>query len=235
MAHKYKTVVARVVEMIVTLESHDALPSERELMGIFGVSRMTVRTAIRKLIDEGRVYSVHGSGTYVGSADVFSKTPKLTSFTEDMINRGLAPSSRVLGVSRIAADKDMANRLGLLAGEECTHLRRLRLADNHPMAIEDIYIPRSIFDLGSLDLGASLYAQLASAGHEIYRAEQEISSTLLDIDDSRLLEVTEQSPALCVERVTSSTRGQQIEFARTLYRADLYTFQVAVTKDMSGR
>jgi GntR family transcriptional regulator len=232
MAHKYEIVAAGVRGIISqSLAPHDALPSERELMAMYGVSRMTVRAAIARLVDEGRVYNVHGSGTYVGSIDLFAKTPKLTSFTEDMTSRGYVPSSRVLALSRMEADQDVAMRLGIPVATECTYLRRLRLADNNPMAIEDVYLPRAVLDIEHLHLDQSLYAQLARSGHEVYRAEQEIQAITLNKEDSRLLAVPVGSAALRVERVSSSRRGQLIEFARTIYRADRYNFHIAVTRD----
>jgi GntR family transcriptional regulator len=232
MAHKYETVAAGIRDIISqSLAPHDALPSERDLMARYDVSRMTVRAAIAKLVDEGRVYNVHGSGTYVGSIDLFSKTPKLTSFTEDMTSRGYVASSRPLALARIDADADIAARLGVPVDTECTHLRRLRLADNNPMAIEDVYLPRTVMEIEQLHLDQSLYVQLAEAGHEVHRAEQEIQAIMLSEEDSRLLGVPNGSAALSVERVSTSRRGQVIEFARTIYRSDRYSFHIAVTRD----
>ncbi|AMB58001.1 GntR family transcriptional regulator [Microterricola viridarii] len=232
MAHKYETVASGIREIIdASLVAHDALPSERELMSRYSVSRMTVRAAIAKLADEGLVYNVHGSGTYVGSKDLFLKTPKLTSFTEDMTSRGYVASSRPLALSRIDADEEIARHLGVPVDTECTHLRRLRLADNNPMAIEDVYLPRTVLEIEHLHLDQSLYEQLTEAGHEVYRAEQEIQAITLSEEDSRILGVPSGSAALSVERVSSSRRGQLIEFARTIYRADRYSFHIAVTRD----
>jgi GntR family transcriptional regulator len=232
MAHKYEQVAASIRESIArSLAPHDALASERELMAIHGVSRMTVRKAISVLVDEGRVYNVHGSGTYVGSADIFSKTPKLTSFTEDMISRGSVPSSRVLEVARIAAPDAVAAALNLKPSDAVTQIRRLRLADDTPIALEEVFLPTTVLETESLNLGASLYEQLRLAGHEVYRAEQEIKAITLSKEDSLLLEVAVGSAALSVTRVSSSRRGHLIEFARTTYRADRYTFQLAVTRD----
>ncbi|RWZ52823.1 GntR family transcriptional regulator [Labedella phragmitis] len=232
MAHKYEQVAASIRESIArSLAPHDALASERELMAIHGVSRMTVRKAISVLVDEGRVYNVHGSGTYVGSADIFSKTPKLTSFTEDMISRGSVPSSRVLEVARIAAPDAVATALNLTPSDAVTQIRRLRLADDTPIALEEVFLPTTVLETESLNLGASLYEQLRLAGHEVYRAEQEIKAITLTREDSLLLEVAVGSAALSVTRVSSSRRGHLIEFARTTYRADRYTFQLAVTRD----
>lgn len=232
MAHKYETVADGIRASIAdSMAPHDALPSERDLMAVYGVSRMTVRQAISRLVEEGRVYNVHGSGTYVGSADIFSKTPKLTSFTEDMISRGYSPSSRVLELARAKTPEDVARALGITVESETTHIRRLRLADGNPIAIEDVYLPGDVLDIESFDFSSSLYEQLRASGHEVYRAEQEIKAITLGEEDSRLLDVPPGSAALAVSRVSSSRRGQLIEYARTTYRGDRYSFQLAVTRD----
>ncbi len=230
--YKYEKVAVAIRDFIgSSLSPFDALPSERELMAQYGVSRMTVRQAIAILADEGLVYNVHGSGTYVGSSDLVYKTPKLTSFTEDMANRGFTASSRILALSRDQADEGIARSLGIPSGSECTHIRRLRLADNKPMAIEDVYLPRTVLDIEQFQLGESLYQQLSAGGHDIVRADQEIKAVTLDADSARLLDVAPNAAALLVTRVGSSRKGHLIEFARTIYLSDRYTFQRADTRE----
>jgi len=236
MAHKYEAVAQSIRSTIASsLRPHDALPSERDLMEMHNVSRQTVRAAIARLIDEGLVYNIHGSGTYVGSREIFSKAPKLTSFTEDMASRGFTASSRVLSAAVLDADEEVARRLSIPIGSPCTVLRRLRLADDEPIAIEEAYLPTAVLDLDRLRLGESLYAQLAELGHEVIRSEQEITATELDEDQCGLLGVRPGSAALCVLRVSSSRQGRLIEFARDIYRADRYSFRLAVTKDDGKR
>ena len=93
---KYERVVDEIAERAQQLAPHDALPSERELMSELGVSRMTIRRAIQVLGRRGLIYQVQGSGTFVADPDVVTKTLRLTSFTEDMVQRGLTPSATVL-------------------------------------------------------------------------------------------------------------------------------------------
>ena len=230
--HKYERVASGIRRSILgSLSPHDALPSERELMATYGVSRMTVRHAIASLVDEGLVYNVHGSGTYVGSRQPLSRAPKLTSFSEDMALRGYEASSRALASATVPADGEVAKALGVPPKSPCTHLRRLRLADEHPMALEDVYLPHSILALDQFDQSGSLYQSLRELGHEVYRAEEEIQAINLDAASARLLGATKGAAALRVTRVSSSRRSQIIEFARTTYRADRYSFQIVVTRD----
>ena len=148
-----------------------------------------------------------------------------------MASRGFTPSSRVLAAYVVDADEELSRRLSIPAGSSCTVMRRLRLADDVPIAIEEVYLPAAILTLDQLRLDDSLYAQLAEHGHEIIRAEQEITATELDVEQCALLEVSAGSAALCVVRVSSSRQGRLIEFARDIYRADRYSFRLAVTKD----
>lgn len=231
MAFKYETVAASLRDLTAGLPPHHAIPSERELQDRFGVSRLTVRHAIAKLVDEGVLYNVHGSGTYVGSNEIFSKAPKLTSFSEDMRSRGYEASSQLLGLTRQRADAEVALALGISEGAECIHIRRLRLADARPLAVEDVHVPGSVLQIEQFSPTGSLYEQLAQGGHEIFRAEQEIKAINLEQEYAALLDVAAGAAALEVSRVSSDRRGRRIEHARTIYRADRYSFQLAVTRE----
>lgn len=222
-------------DMLDNLLPNDILPSERELADQFGVSRMTVRAAIATLVSQGRVYNIQGSGTYVGSKEVLTKSGALTSFTEDMVARGLRPSSRVICAQRVAATGMIAHRLAVEVGTACTHVRRLRLADEDPMALENVYFPAEVLPLEGVKLAESLYDQLAESGNEAFRSEQEISAIVLDDETAELLEVPEGAAALVVTRVSSTKRGRIIEYARTYYRADRYSFMTTVERESGER
>lgn len=225
MKHKYEIVASDIQEIIdQTLSPHDPLPSERELMTIYEVGRMTVRAAVSKLVTEGRVYNIHGSGTYVG-------TTTMTSFTEDMVSRRYAVSSKTLVLERIKATERIAEHLDISAGSSYLHLRRLRLADDHPMAIEDVYSPGDVIELESLQLDRSHYEQLSHSGHEVHRAAREITALPPSGESCKFLGVPKGSAALQVQRASTTRRGQPIESASTLYRADRYSLQIAVTKE----
>jgi GntR family transcriptional regulator len=233
MSYKYEDVAVNLREMIRRSLPNTALPPERELMKTFSVSRMTVRNAIAALSRDGLIYNVHGSGTYVAPIDLLSTTPKLLSFTEDMTSRGFMASSRVLDLKLIDADQDVAYRLGVEEGTLCINLRRLRLADREPMAIENVYLPASIMNIDDFQQDRSLYEQLKEAGHIVYHSQQQVNAIILDPDEARLLFSEAGSAALRVERFAASRRGEPIEFARTIYRADRYFLRMSVTRHES--
>lgn len=93
-------------------EPHTATPSERELMAQFGVSRATVREAIRQLVEEGKLYRVHGKGTFVAGERV-QATLHLASFTDDMRRRGLVAATIVRRVQRVEPPSPSSARVSI--------------------------------------------------------------------------------------------------------------------------
>ncbi|MGI8761427.1 MAG: GntR family transcriptional regulator [Jatrophihabitantaceae bacterium] len=211
------------------------LPSERELASAYGVSRMTMRQVVEEFADSGYVYRVQGLGTFVDRPQV-SKSLLLTSFTEDMLARGLRPGSRVLEVRERAAGAATGSDLQLSPVEPVVYVRRVRLADDVPMCLETIEIPaRLVPGLRELPLTGSMYNLLATRYRiRIAHAEQRIRATVLDSEEADLLEVPALSPAMLVERVSSDRAGRSVERARSLYRGDRYDFRVAVDRRTRG-
>lgn len=226
--NKYEQLASTLEARIAPMAPHAALPTERELMEDFSMSRSTVRQAIRVLLGRGLVYNVQGSGTYVSDPEVVSKTLRLTGFTEDMRQRGLEPSSRVISNESLAASPELASTLQVPPGAPLRMLRRLRLADGVPMALETIYLDDDLLASSEVDFDHSIYEQLADAGIVIDRAVQTIRAVNLDVDQAHLLDQAVAAAAIQVSRVTYTDRGQPFEQAVTTYRGDRYSFQISV-------
>ncbi|MFP5417362.1 MAG: GntR family transcriptional regulator [Actinomycetes bacterium] len=204
----------------------EPLPSEREIAETFKVARMTARKTIDQLVREGLVYRVPGRGAYVARPRLVLPLA-LRSFTDDIRDRGMRPGSRVLSTETVPADARVADRLGVPAGSAVHRLRRLRLADDEPIAIETTHLAATrADDLFSHDLSQSLYQTLESAyGLVIDGGTQTISAVLLTADDAEMLGVSRGSPALCFERTTTAA-GQPLEYTTSIYRADRYQLTV---------
>lgn len=221
---KYRQLQQVLEELIDRLQPGDPLPPERQLELEYGVSRVTVRQALQQLVLAGRLERVQGRGTFVARPKL-EQVLALTSFTEDMIQRGLRPGSRTLGVEQLTAGRSVAQHLRLPEGSPVLVLRRVRLADDEPMALETVYLPASRFpDLAQTDLtNRSLYAWLAERhGVELAHATQTIEATVLGAEDARLLEVAPGMPAFRLERVSYDQFGRPVELVRSLYRGDRY-------------
>lgn len=227
---KYERLRASIAEDIAAgLAPHDSLPSERTLMTTYGVSRMTVRRALALLVEEGLVYRRRGSGTYVADPAMISKTLSLTSFSEDVRERGMTPGALTQQVSWLPATPEVAADLGLSPGEEVVHLERVRTADGIPLCIEEVWLAADLvpadFATGAV---TSLYETLSDLGLEPQVASQTIRATLVDVEQAALLDVAPHSAAFSVSRVTYSGDARPLERAHSLYRADRYDFTFAV-------
>lgn len=217
------------------LAAQDALPSEREIASLLEISRVTVRKALTELVEDGVLTQKRGSGTYVtgGAQRVEQRLSRLTSFTEDMLARGLTPSVKWLQKSVATPSPDEAMVLGLSPSERVVRLRRLRLADDRPMALELAVVPARL--LASPDaVGNSLYAALQAAGVRPVRALQRLSAESLSADDAASLSVPVGSPALYIERISYLADGRPVEFTKCHYRGDAYDFVVELTTAGEG-
>lgn len=229
---KHEALRRALAEMIDEgLAPHQLLPSERELMLRYDVSRMTVRRAVERLVQEGRVYRVQGAGTYVAERSTISKSLRLSSFSEDIRARRMVPDSRLVSLGLVPADLACARDLRLAPGSEVVHMERLRTADREPMCLENVWLPPSLVP-GLVAEGdpTSLYQRLETAGAAPQTADQTIRATVLDARQAELLDVPPHFPALEVERVTRDTRGPPVERAVSLYRADRYDFKLTISR-----
>jgi len=206
------------------------LPPERELAESLGVARETLRRALRELQTEGLLDRRQGTGTFVAGQS-WLKPLLLRSFSEDMRERGLVPSSSLLSTRILRADAKVALKLKIAPGSGVFEIRRLRLASGEPMALEQAFLPQDSlpgFDPAVLAT-QSLYELLARQhGVQVRNAAQEISATVLTEEEAAMLDVAPFSPALRVERQVFTLDGGLIEFGKSLYRGDRYRFEVNV-------
>lgn len=207
------------------LAEGDPIPSERLLCEQFGVSRMTVRQAVDALVVEGLLVREQGRGTFVAPTKLDLEV-RLASFGEEMVRRGMVPSSRVLAAEVVVATPDVADALDILPGERVYFLYRVRLADGVPMAIEQSWLSCQLVP-GLLDDGVpgSIYGELRRRGLEPDWGEDTVAATEADAQDADLLGI---EPGKAVLRLARRTFAGQTAcvYSRSAYRADRYVLWV---------
>ncbi|MDB5561719.1 MAG: putative transcriptional regulator of N-Acetylglucosamine utilization, GntR family [Hyphomicrobiales bacterium] len=200
------------------------IPNEDRLGAMLGISRITVRHALRNLEEAGLLRREHGRGTFVRSATVVAGARGLTSFTEEMATLGLVVGTKLLDAEIILAPADIADALEIPLGEPLVKLRRLRLGNNSPIGIQTAHLPVArvpgLFER-ALEVG-SLYTTLRShygiepvEAHEVYRVG------LVAEEDAELIQLPAGTPAFVVQRIAFDARGP-FEFTVSTMRADRY-------------
>lgn len=205
--------------------------SEQELATQFGVSRITIRTALARLAREGLVVRVPGRGTFIADLRKLEPQSALTSFSENMEALGKRPGHRTLAIGEMAATTELAEALQLEVGDPLLCIERLLLADDVPMAIMKAHLPpwvygpmRGLFTAAELDR-TSLYELLESKLRiDLWVATETVEAQRAG-HDGKHLDVGPEDLLLAVERRTTNPFGQTVEVTRLRYRADLYRYQ----------
>jgi GntR family transcriptional regulator len=205
----------------------DQLPTERQLAEELGVSRMTVRQALGVLTQQGLINSQHGIGNFVTRPLLEQPVDILIGFSDNMLKKGIRPSAQLLDLKATNADELLAAELQVPFGDLVFAIRRLRLADNMPMALEYSYFPeRYMPGLDKHDLEQrSIYAILAEEyGITLAGAVQTLEPVVALAYTARLLQVSKGAPLMLVTRTSSDNKGRVVEFAKDLYRGDCFRF-----------
>jgi GntR family transcriptional regulator len=206
----------------------DPLPSERELRAQYGVSRTTVRLALRDLTRSGFVYSIPGKGSFVASSVIDPSSTFLGGFTDFSRHEGANASSKVLVQQVILAPHLVASRLKIPENGHVIRLKRLRLWNGVPAALDDSYLPSGLCSAvleRDLERG-SLYEMLRDLGLGPVRAEQTMKAGLPDQEEATLLEIGGSLPVIRTERLAFKADGRPIEYAKSTYRSDRYQLNV---------
>jgi len=233
---KQRVVRERLETLLTAMSPGEPLPSERDLARDFGVARMTLRRAVDAMVHEGRLLRRHGSGTFV-AAPLVDQRLTATSFSAGMRARGMRPGSRIVGSREAPAGIVLSAVLRIPSSAPVLHVRRLRLADDLPMAIEDLSVPCDLVPgLTAEDLrDASFYDVLAQRfGHPIVSGTQTVEPCVVDVDDARLLGVEPGLLSFCFERSSRTADGRVAEFVHSVYRGDRYRIVVDILPTSAG-
>jgi GntR family transcriptional regulator len=230
----YHQLKAFIVEQIASgaWKPGDRVPSENSLGTQFLVSRTTVRQALGDLVNQGLLSRAQGRGTFVSQPRIQQPLSRLTGFSQDMLARRQQPSSRLISMESIQAPASVAAALGLTPDQHILMLRRLRLANDVPMAIECSYLSFPGCErLLQEDLTHQSLYQTLSQKLNIHpsRATQEMEAVACPSEEARYLGIRKGSPVLHMLRTTFDQHGRPFEQNESFYRGDRYIFYTELT------
>lgn len=199
----------------------EAIPSEMELAQRYNVSQGTVRKAVDEMASENLLVRRQGKGTYVASHNdprALFRFLRLVPVSGDLS----PPVSTPMECLRAKAGQEVARALRIESGAAIVALRRLLNFSAKPVVVDEIYLPGDLFAGLSLEMleahQGSLYGLFESRfGVRMIRAEEKLRAVAADRASAELLNVTEGSPLLSVERVTFTYGDRPVEWRRGLY------------------
>ncbi|WP_106496655.1 GntR family transcriptional regulator [Lentibacillus sp. Marseille-P4043] len=212
----------------------ELLPSEREYAEKYDISRMTVRQAINNLAAEGLLYRRKGKGTFIAEKKFEQDLQGLTSFSEDMRSRGLTPANKLISFQLVKATEEVASLLNLEIKDPVYEVKRIRLANNEPMALETIYTPKKIVgDLQESNFASSFYQFIEEKlKFTIKHGDQIIESVIANDFEIEHLNLKNGDPILLMQRITylNDDKNSPLEYVKSAYRADKYKFKLQMKR-----
>ncbi|MDB6048209.1 MAG: GntR family transcriptional regulator [Pseudomonas sp.] len=199
-----------------------ALPSERNLSELLGISRVTARKALEILFDQGLIRRNQGSGTFI-TPRLEQPLSRLSSFSEMLRLKGFTPSSQWLERDIALPTHDELIRLSLSPTDKVARLKRLRKADGIVMAIEMSTLPAHLLP-DPQTIGDSLYVYLDSIGRPVVRALQHIRAINASAEFATLVGIETGTAMLLMTRIGYLEDNTPIELTDTYCRDDYYDF-----------
>ena len=205
----------------------EQLPPERELSENFGVTRMTLRRALRILDEQGLIIRKHGIGTYIAEPKIDRKMEVVFRFNSHMQQRGFKPRAKLINFEQIMAESSMSKDLMVPISTQIYSILRLRSINHEPVMLESYQIPVPRFPgLDHYDLeNRSIYEILEyEYGVPIARARQSFEPVVAADFEARLLDISVGDALMMEKRLSYDVNDLPIEFGKDRYRGDRFRF-----------
>lgn len=237
---KYHQVRADIERQIAagTLAPGTLLPPERDLMRAYGVSRITLREALRPLLLQGTLVSVRGRGIMVAQPTIRQAGDVLVSFTDVLRSQGLEPGIGQVEITVEPAPPEVAAGLRLPPATPVARVARVRTAGGRPVNYSVSHLPASAvpgLEVARLAAVGSLYHLLRQDyGLEVARAEDEMWARGATRREAALLGIRARAPVLILRRLALLRNGEPIEHGISVIRSDIYRYGVRLAAPPVG-
>lgn len=208
----------------------EKIPSERELMDEYYVSRSTVRQSINQLVREGILIKKPGKGTFIALKPINDWLGSLSSTSEIVERMGMKPGAKLIKSEIKTVNKELSEKIGI---SKIYHFKRVRYANNIPIGIERHYYPIHLGEkLANFDLNKEAFYDLLEKelGVNTFECEQIIKAGKINRNDANLLNIDPESSILIAERKITDINHQFVEFELAYYRSDMYSFKINLSR-----
>lgn len=207
---------------------HERLPSESELIKVFGVSRITVRQALRDLHGDGLVFSVQGKGTFVSKPKAIQNVQRLQGFGESMVPQGFEASTRMISLQETRPSQEVAEALDLKQTDSVVEIKRVRYLNREAISVDHSFYPAEIGrKLAGKDLTQDIFPLLENEFDLLLdHADLRIEATLADDEQARLLNCDAGAPVLMIRRLVFDQQDNKIAFEFLSHRGDAFQYHL---------
>jgi GntR family transcriptional regulator len=211
---------------------YERIPSESALMSTFGVSRITVRQALRDLNTEGLVFTSQGKGTFASKPKATQDMQQLQGFDEAMSPKGYKTSARMVSIRERVADRDVQEKLQLADKEKVIEVVRIRYLNQEPISLDRSFFPMEVgLGLFDEDLTRDIFPLLEKQLNlSLGKAEISLEARPADEDIAQHLDLELGSPVMWVERLTRDQNGRPIDFEYLAIRGDSYKYSFKIER-----
>lgn len=222
------------------LDVNEKLPSERELVARYGVSRITVRQAIKDLENLGYLQTRPGKGIYVTEPSPVYELEVVRSFTQTALAQKLKPGTRLLKAETLPAGPEIARPLEIPVGTEVVFLERLRLLDGNPVGVQRDWfsaaLARGILDLDWTVENRSLYGELEERyGVFPSSGNSTLSARLATNEEATLLQLDIPAAVLTLDQVAYDSEDRVVNVGAAAYHPVRYPLTLLQSKRRRGR
>tara|TARA_B110000908_G_C10123257_1_gene388620 strand:- start:80 stop:814 length:735 start_codon:yes stop_codon:yes gene_type:complete len=211
---------------------YQKMPSESDLMKCFGVSRITVRQALRDLHLEGLIFTSQGKGTFASKPKATQDVKYLQGFAEAMAPKGYEATARLISIRELAPSREVKRKLNLEAKENVVEVVRVRYLNRDPVSVDSSYFPPEIGrKLFSKDISGDIFPLLENDLRiELGRADVSLEARPADATIAKLLGTEAGCPIMWVQRLTHDRQGKPVDFEYLAFRGDTYKYQFQIER-----
>lgn len=205
------------------------LPSERRMAETYGISRLTVRTALQNLQKEGLILAQHGKGYFVQNSKIRINFSGLRGFGAQLKEQGVTHTSKVLFAKKMRSGYELSKAFSVPRGTPLFHLTRVRLANGHPVMVDDTYLLYDLIpDVEQYDFAVtSFYSVLDRNGIQLEHAQQFLSVYTLYGECAHVLELPDATPVFRINHRVYDHAGRLADYTFSYvnpHRANITTY-----------